>query len=355
MDGVMRFKRARTILRCTCLALPLLLLSTTQTFSQTKISEPISVTNEAPGWGSCGAVSASKNDLESYCLKGNVRTVRTTSASFEMLDGRWVEAFVSAVSDATFDASGRKTEGRVWDAHSDPRHLKERRIIYEHDDAGRPLGSKAYQGGSAKPQATETRSYDERGRLVRQENYFADNDRRFVSTYSYDGEGRQVGHVREDQSDGVKRYFRVVSSYEGSRSHYVTYSEDGTPYAAGDRLHNGRGECLEAADYQLDAQGNQTLLAEETCKYDARGRLAETIHYDADARSRRRMVYGYDDKGHVTSVTRYTADGAFGGRGLVKYKLDAGGNWVELVELYQDSEKDEPRPIIARRRVITYR
>lgn len=349
----MIFKRARTILRLSSVAVPLLLFSTTQTFSQTKASEPIFVTSEAHGWVACGDIAAPKNDLESSCLKGSVSAVGTTLVSFEMRDGHWVEAFVSAVSDATFDARGNRAETRVWDAHSDPRHLNDRRIIYEHDDVGRPLGSKGYQRGIAAPRTTETRSYDERGRLVRQENYFADNDRRLVSTYSYDGEGRQVEHIREELSAGVRRYFRVVSSHEGNGSRYITYSEDGTPYATGSRLGDGRGRPLETKDYQLDARGNPALMSEDSYRYDARGRLVETTHHDADVR--RKMIYDYDDKGRVTSVTRYAADGAFGGRGLVKYKLDAVGNWVEFVELYQDSEKDEPRPIRAVRRAITYR
>jgi hypothetical protein len=306
----------------------------------------------------CGPTRKSKpgrdalTDWDGFCLQGKVKTLigedRTTRAE----DGLLVEGDVYAISKNHFDERGNLALREAGDNTFGPIRLVYR-LTCSFDAQGRKTGCKSFADAESGPYQELVYSYDERGNRVRMETKRPDMGAHFISEFSYDAEGRKV-EERSLSPEG-RVTFKVVYTYEGNLTHSRGYSSGGTHTKGLRLLHDDRGNLLSEEHYSLDARGGENVWRKVTYKYDRRGFRTEVNYHKADeGPDGARVVYEYDERGNVASLTKYLADGSFAVSEHREYEYDAGGNWVKRVIWRRYSAGGPLVPQRVERRRLTY-
>lgn len=329
----------------------LILLPLLQTVAQEKAATPRPPVLDL---GRCAAFGGHKDDRETICLRGKVKTIHTDNRSVLRTAGGWIDDHTTSFIDETYDERGNRVERVGHNRVSGVPGYAESRTVHSFDDKGRATGSKTYERGNSEPSHISEMAYDEKGnrsRITHKRSTLTEN---FVVTITYDEEGR----IAEQTHDNFLRpelSRKVVITYEGKSVHTSTYTKDGRLVARGVTVSEKSGDTVTDKHYSINAKGEKTFSRSVTTKFNAKGLLVEIFRRESGAgHLGSRDVYDYDEMGNIKSLTRYRVDGSFDHRAHHQYEYDDQGNWVTLVNLSQRAEADKPEPYWVVRRVITY-
>lgn len=301
----------------------------------------------------CRSSKRPRNDIEAFCLRGKVKTIKEESKGVISQNGGWVDGPVVSYSSKFYDERGNRIEAVINNASSNLRGYAETRHIYGFDGQGRATGWKAYHEGNSEPAAIITYAYDEKGNRIKEETIHTNGSVHAISVFSYDDAGRRVEEIY-DNPTGKGRNHKDIYTYVGNAVHKVSYSKEGAVVSSQTTTNDEETSSATLEQRIADVQGKLMLTRQISVKYDNEGRVIESRYHKAEAQFGAKAIYEYDDKSNITSMTRYKADGTFAIRELFKHEYDAQGNWVTLVRLMQYSENGEPLPYRVERRIIAY-
>ena len=307
----------------------------------------------------CGPTRKSKpgrdafTDWDGFCLRGKVRTITDEDRKTWIQGGLLVEGDVYGITETHFDERGNITLREVSHNKFGPAGAYHRRSVFNSDAQGRLTGWKSFADGESGAEQELVYSYDGRGNRIRMETKRPDVGVHIIREFSYDPEGRK-GEERSLSPEG-RETFKVVHAYEGNLTHSRGYSRDGTHTKGVRLLHDDRGGLLSEEHYSLDAQGGENIWRKVTYKYDRRGFLTEIHYHKAEEEPRGAgVVYEYDERGNVASLTKYRADGSFAVSEHREYEYDGDGNWVKRVSSRRISENGAAVPYRVEHRSLTY-
>lgn len=306
----------------------------------------------------CGASPRAETDSEKRCLRGRVRAVTTEARTARPYADGFTEGVPYSVIKETYDERGNLTLAELSDSGNGPGPVGVvfRRVVNGFDEHGRQTFQRGYEAGADEPQSILSYSYDERGNRVKVDSWRMKPDAHIIQELSFDAEGHEVETTSSRLTPGGWQTSKSknVTTVEGGLTSVRTYSTDGALQGRTEVLKDERGNVLGEELYGTDARGEEQLRRKVTYRYDDKGFLKEVVYHKAEAWLGARAVYGYDEHGNCTSLTRYNADGTFAVAVHRRYEYDAAGNWVKCVSLSRPWENRAPEPYSVVRRQIAY-
>lgn len=299
-----------------------------------------------------------RNEREINCLRGAVRTVRTTVVPFTRRDDHYIEGHPSQIRVETYSPEGNRTEQIVYGFDFNLRQQMDSRTVYTFDANGRATGWEGYSPGQQNP-SRAVYIYDDRGRRIRHIVTNPNGIIRSVRTLIYDDHGRNIENIYDNTGSGLSGRFakyRVVNVFDslGRIVESTNQGMDGSIFHKNTYTYDDRGQQIEARSYIANVEGVLILNSRVGYGYDNQGQRIEMVRYNLAGVVVSRTVYSYDDKGNMISVITYNADGTFRSRGVMSYEYDSRGNWLRRVHSNQASEAGEAEPYYAENRIITY-
>ncbi|HEY0319714.1 MAG TPA: hypothetical protein VGC66_01965 [Pyrinomonadaceae bacterium] len=301
----------------------------------------------------CGAPLRPKNDRELNCLRGEIHFAHRETVPLIKRDGAYVDGHPTQLRDAIYNRQGNATEEVVYGFDFNYAKHVDSRVVFTYDSNGRATGWEDYADGLPVP-AISKYIYNEKGYKVKAEVTRADGTVRATSSFTYDAKGRSVEALYEN-SEGMSGR-SIIDTYDdnGNLIRQVSRNTDGSMFWTGIYKYNAQGNRIDEQTYQTDSQGKVISNARIASKYDEQGFRVEEYNYGADGALKTKVVFAYDNKSSITSITAYKSDGTFNGRSLYSYEYDAQGNWTKCVHLNQKTAAAEPEAYYVEYRTLTY-
>jgi hypothetical protein len=246
-----------------------------------------------------GGIVKHKTDVESYGLKGKVKSLREQHYK----STRNVKGTIKGDS-LVFDTKTMFNEkGYIIETYDYPKSgLKPDKHTWSYDDSDHKLSGYDVLFYSTGDSLYTNIKYKYEGNNVMEENqYNSDGSVLLMYIYKYDNNGNELEWNTKDTDGTVK--------------HFQTYTYD------------DNGNCTENSEY--DDNGN--AKGKEISKFDAKGNAIEFIKYNADGSLDSRTTEVYDDAGNATESYRYDATGKLVMKNTYKYEFDKIGNIIKEI------------------------
>lgn len=231
----------------------------------------------------CGKVKNETNDLATYQLTGNVKSVKQTSTQ---------------IPDET---------GKFHNDSSDIDTNSENDFYLVFDKSGKLIEEKMMSVGDS---------------LLAK------------ITYAYDREGKRTERNWYNAKDSLMYHFSYKYDEKGNRTEHTVYLPDSTQFMKFTYQYDDKGNRTEISEYNASA----CLVWNATFKYDEKSKLIENYYYKPDASNFVKIDFTYDEKGNISEEKRYTSIGTKTDIWRFTYKLDNKGNWVEKIKLVNGKE-----------------
>lgn len=215
------------------------------------------------------------------------------------------------------------------------------------------------------------RAYDVKGNLTHYEDFYAYGKLSYgKDTYTYDTEGKLIEMAHEINGSVLRTTYtynqagQLIKEAEFHRIKEYIYNSEGRLIEVRRSYENGINDGKEAFLYDEDGKLIERIFydknglpeAKETKTYDAEGRLLKEVNRysmntynekgqlltesdgkDTNDPNYRKVVFEYDDRGHIVKEETYN------NKGLIKYSLyvyefDLAGNWTKQVTTQIDAE-----------------
>jgi hypothetical protein len=202
---------------------------------------------------------------------------------------------------------------------------------YTYDSAGR-LSEKAHEINGSVFRTTYT--YNQAGQLFK-ETYVTQ-----IKEYIYNSEGQLI-EVRRSYNNGIDDGKEVISYDDAGRQiGRIFYDRNGLP------------EAKETKTYDAEGRLRKEVNRYHTSTYNEKGQLlTESSGNDTNDPNYRKVVYEYDDRGHIVKEETYTIKGLIE-TSLYAYEFDRIGNWTKQVTTERDA--DGKKRVWETYRVIEY-
>ena len=296
---------------------------------------------------------------------GNVRSIRTESAEWDLTGETWRPPMRATLEEY-------RPDGQVHASEFSLHNSVVQQSVNVYDDAGRLVESQYRTAGELTGRAMY--SYDAQDRLLRATSISPEGTERLADEHAYQADGTHTRVRRLPSMTGSVGYgFDIEGidfsiSAEGVRTQTTRYSAGGLATeveladAAGEMLRRlvisrgASGRLLKAEVFfggkpmipQFPHFGVDTAFLTQEYSYDEEGRRIELRQQMVGGLSEQRSTYRYDDRGNQIATTREdrSVEGGIGEDGQVQwqgeprvnrqescsaYRYDARGNWTERV------------------------
>lgn len=230
-----------------------------------------------------------------------------------------------------YDVKGNLTLYEDFFSYGELSYGKE---TYTYDSAGK-LIEKTHDLGNDRVLKT-TYTYNQTGQLFKETDIYFNQ----VKEYIYNPEGKLI-EVRRSYINGIDGGREVISYDDAGReTERIYYDRNGLPEAKETKSYNAGGRLLNEVNRY------------DTKTYNEKGQLlTESSGKDTNDRNYRKVVYEYDDRGHIVKEETYTNKGLIE-TSLYVYEFDLVGNWTKRVTT--EKHADRKNQVWETYRVIEY-
>lgn len=176
--------------------------------------------------------------------------------------------------------------------------------------------------------------FDKTGKLIEEQMLSAGDSLIAKISYSYDQEGKRTERNWYNAKDSLMYRFGYKYDEKGNRTEHTVYLPDSTQFLRFTYQYDDKGNRTEISEYNASA----CLVWNATFKYDDKSKLIENYFYKPDASNFVKINFTYDDHGNISEEKRYTSIGAKTDIWSFTYKLDNKANWVEKVKSVNGKE-----------------
>jgi hypothetical protein len=197
-------------------------------------------------------------------------------------------------------------------------------VIHEFDREGKLIEiiSGSEHHGQLISGIKEKRSSDTSGNIIRRESTWISGEQSDVDLYLYDKNGNQIAESRISPEHAFGHL--ILRSYDnkGNWIEEIRYSKMPPfferKYAEHEYERNRRVQTI-----ITEGDGTKTIE-----KYNSRGLVTESSHYDLRGKLDFKTMTSYDDRGNPRELIRYGSHGQMEAHVITEYKYDEKGNWV---------------------------
>lgn len=308
-----------------------------------------------------------QNDLKTYNLNGNVKSVQEKSYEFVGGDAKGnlkrentatfdteieFDSNHQLISEKSFLSDGKLVNSKTFEFKN--RMLTEEEFLpndviyktkYTFDGDKNTIVSKRDKAGKQihrtvntfeKGLLTQKRVFDVNDQLSERFTYKYDKQGNavqvaklneyetfYTDVFAYDNKKNKVSEARLDKNG--KMSYKILMTYKDSLiTNIVTLDSEGKEQSTEKRAYDSKGKILNKS---FEDKLNNEFI-KESFSYDKSGNLTEWILYNAETKAQS-ISYKFDEHNNLTQMERRDATGTVQENKKYAYEYDEQGNWIK--------------------------